>query len=152
MVLSSHQTETTMILSDQNRQTLLVDLHRLISEQAKLTITAIMDHPDHDRSIYPPDTSLSDDEKRALMRMNHDEATKSALEKVLQDFTAKIFFRFFNIIDRTLLPDSRSGAWSPVTLADLPEGYNQNLAYLHDHFLETYWDWKEKFAAQSQAE
>ena len=132
-----------MILSDQNRQTLLVDLHRLIAEQAKQAISTILEHPNVDRSIYPPDTSLSEEEKQALAGINDDPALSSALTKVFKDYTAKVFFRFFNVIDRTLLPDPQSGTWSPVTLVDLPEGYDQNLEYLHDHFLETYWDWKE---------
>ncbi len=139
-----------MILSDQNRQTLLVDLHRIIAEQAKQAISAISQHPDVDRSIYPPDTSLSEGEKQALANINYDPTLNSALTKVLKDYTAKVFFRFFNMIDRTTLPDTHSGAWSPVTIVDLPEGYDQNLEYLHDHFLETYWDWKEKFQSQNQ--
>jgi len=139
-----------MILSDQNRQTLLIDLHRLIHDQASQAMSTIMEHPDNDRSIYPPDTSLTEEEKQALSQLDHDTHLKSALSKVFQDNTAKVFFRFFNIIDRTLLPDGRSGGWSAVTIADLPEGYDQNLVYLHDHFLETYWDWKEKFVPQGQ--
>ena len=127
-----------------------MDLHRIIDEQAKQAISTILQHPDIDRSIYPPDTSLSDEEKQALANINHDSALNSALTKVFKDYTAKVFFRFFNIIDSILLPDALSGAWSPVTLVDLPEGYNQNLEYLHDHFLETYWDWKEKFQTQKQ--
>jgi hypothetical protein len=139
-----------MILSDQNRQTLLIELHRLIAEQSINMVTTIMEHPDDDRSIYPPDTSLNEDELQALCDLDHNPDLSNALNKVFKDFTAKVLFRFFNIIDQTRVPDQRSGDWSPITLADLPEGYNQKLEYLHDHFLETYWDWKELYQQQKQ--
>lgn len=139
-----------MILSEHNRQTLLVELHRIIAEQSDLMASTIMEHPEDDFSIYPPDTSLNEDELQALCDLNHDQELKNALTKVFKDYTAKVIFRFFNIIDQTTLPDPRSGKWSAVTIADLPEDYSQNLEYLHDHFLETYWDWKELFHAKSQ--
>ena len=134
-----------MILSEKNRQTLLIELHRLIAEQSIKMISTIMEHPDDDRSIYPPDTSLNEDELQALCDLNDNQELRSALNKVFKDYVAKVLFRFLNIIDQTKIPHPKSGEWTPVTIADLPEGYSQRLEYLHDHFLETYWDWKEKF-------
>ena len=88
-----------MTLSDQNRKTLLIELHRLIAEQSNRMISAIMEHPDDDRTIYPPDTSLNEDELQALCNLDHNQELKNALDKIFKDYTAKILFRFFNIIE-----------------------------------------------------
>ena len=138
-----------MQLSDQNRQTLLTDLHRIIEEQTHQTIQKIFDHPLEDRSIYPPDASKTDEEKQALAALTHDPLLQSALKKIFKDNTATVLFRFFSIIDRVGYPDPHSGTWSPVTLVDLPEDNEQDMGHLHDHFIETYWDWKEKYRQQS---
>lgn len=133
-----------MQLSDQNRQTLLTDLHRIIEEQTQQTIEKIFSHPLEDRSIYPPDVTKSTEEKQALAALPHDAHLQNALKKIFQDNTATVLFRFFSIIDRVGYPDPHYGKWSPVVLVDLPEDHHQEMGHLHDHFFETYWDWKEK--------
>lgn len=137
-----------MKLSRQNRQTLLIDLHRIIEEQTQLHVNKIMDQPAQDRSIYPPDATLSDPEKEALTQLNNDPHLKSALEKVFKDTTATVLFRFFSAIDRTSNPDPQAGKWSGVMLVDRPKDLKERVEYLHDHFFECYWDWKEKFEVQ----
>lgn len=134
-----------MNLSTQNRNTLLTDLHRIIEEQTRVTVQKIFEHPMEDRSIYPPDSSKSPQEHQALADLQHNPDLQSALTKVFEDNTATVLFRFFSIIDQVAEPDAHSGNWSPVILVDQPEDYNEPIEYLHDHFFETYWDWKEQY-------
>lgn len=137
-----------MQLSDQNRQTLMTDLHRIIEEQTNHAVAKIFETPLEDRSIYPPDVSKTPEEKQSLAALPADPNLRQALEKVFKDNTATVLFRFFSIIDRVGYPDPHSGTWSPVTLIDLPDDHEQDID-LHDSFFETYWDWKEKYKHQS---
>ncbi|MDH3711393.1 MAG: hypothetical protein OER04_15975 [Cyclobacteriaceae bacterium] len=137
-----------MQLSDQNRKTLLTDLHRIIQEQTHHAIEKIFDSPLEDRSIYPPDVSKTAEEMQILAELPDNPNLRSALEKVFKDNTATVLFRFFSIIDRVGYPDPHSGTWAPITMVDLPEQHEQDID-LHDNFFETYWDWKEKYRDQN---
>ncbi len=133
-----------MKILEQNRQTLMVDLHRLIEEQTHRTIEKIFDHPLEDRSIYPPDISKTDEEKQALSSLQFSDELKGALEKTFKDNTATVLFRLLSIMDGTGLPAPESGPWSKVMLVDKPEDHTRPAVTLHDLFFESYWDWKEK--------
>jgi hypothetical protein len=133
-----------MELSEENRKTLLLSVHKGIEESADEAATMILQGRLSQLINYPPNGGFVEQEKIALMQLKGDENLKSALRKVIASSVATAFFDFFNLLDGTADPDSEVGHWREVLLVDKPEDFDQYHEFLHDEFYETYWEWKEK--------
>jgi ribosomal protein L10 len=132
-----------MKLGNKNRAILLVNLHKLIEENAKSMVNAIFQKKINDLLTYPPGEGLTDSEQSELEKIPHNEILKNALQKVLAANTADVFFSFFNILDGTSDPEIDASQWTEVKLVDFQEKY-QETEFLHDHFYASYWDWCKK--------
>ena len=132
-----------MRLSDQNRTTLLIDLHRVIEEAAEeFSAKLLSGHADQLIS-YLPNGGLTDAEHRALNGLEDNEIARNALRKVFACNAARVIFDLLNVLDGTGDPDPDLGAWSGVVISDLPDDFDENQEFLHDAFYETYSKWGE---------
>ncbi len=132
-----------MKLSEENKKTLLVSIHKMIEEYANHTANDI-EHNRIERLInYPSNGGLTDVEKEEITKISGNSDLKSALRKVIASNTAEVFFSFLNIIDGTSDPEIEYGEWTEIMLVDFNEE-NEVDSMLHDDFYGTYWDWKEK--------
>ncbi len=129
-----------MKLSETNRKTLMLYLHKSIEECADQAATQINDGEASEMIVYPPNGGLTDEEQAALDNLKHNDILRNALRKVLADNASAVLFRFLNVIDGTGDPDT--GEWSDVILADRPDDFDEDQEFLHDAFFETYWDWR----------
>jgi hypothetical protein len=133
-----------MALSEENRKTLLISVHKDIEETANEIVNKINQGRLNQLLDYPPNGGFTEQEKAALIQLKGSEALKTALRKVIASSTASVLFDFFNLIDGTADPDPETGEWSEVMIVDKPEDFDEYQAFLHDEFYETYWDWKAK--------
>ena len=131
-----------MELSEENKKTLLLSVHKTIEEFAGHTANNLFHNRTNRLINYPPNGGLTEAEKEALSQLKENEVLKSALRKVIASNTAEVFFDFFNILDGTADPET--GKWSEVLLIDKPDDFDEYQEFLHDSFFETYRDWKEK--------
>lgn len=128
-------------LSVDNKQILLINIHKLIEEYAHQTANDIQYKRSNKLINYPPNGGLTEAEKEEIDKIGENEILKSALRKIMASNTADVFFSFFNFLDGTADPDFSSALWTGVSLVDSPE--NQDDAeMLHDDFYSTYWDWR----------
>jgi len=132
-----------MQLSDDNRKSLLLTLHKQIEEYANATTSTIFQGKQLSFT-YPPNGGLTEVEMQALEQLQGNEILMKALRKLLANTTAEVFFSFFNLIDGTTSPDVTTGKWSEVLLVDKPYDFEEDLPFLHDDFWETYWNWKDQ--------
>lgn len=141
-----------MKLSEQNRTTLLLHLHKTIEESANNTANDILAGRVNHIIDYPQNGGLNETEKRALNELKGNEEIRNALRKLFASNCASVLFDFFNIIDGTGDPDPRTGNWEEVMIVDMPENFDEHIEFLHDHFYDTYWKWKEKRKANFSLE
>lgn len=130
-----------MQLSDNNRNSLLLTLHKQIEEQADATARAVF-HGTQLSMTYPPNGGLTATEEQALAQLQGNEQVMTALRKLLASNSADVFFSFFNVIDGTASPDVEAEKWTEVLLVDKPDDYEEDVQFLHDDFYSTYWNWK----------
>jgi hypothetical protein len=131
-----------MQLSDNNRNALLLSLHKLIEEYADTQAKSIFQGEKSSVS-YPPNGGLSEAEEQALKQLQGNELLMTALRKLFASNSAGVFFSFFSVIDGVAEPDVDDGNWSEVLLIDKPEDFEDDVQFLHDEFLSTYWDWRD---------
>lgn len=132
-----------MPLSESNRYTLLLEVHRLIEEGAAYTAQQLLEGNGDEVISYPPNGGLSEDESNALKALKGNDVLESALRKVVASATADGFFSFFSIVDGVTDPDPQLGEWTEVRLSDAGEDREDSEEFLHDSFYESYWKWKE---------
>jgi hypothetical protein len=133
-----------MKLSEENRSTLFIYLHQLIEESANTTTNHIFHGRLNQLINYPPNGGLTENEIKAIEELKGNENLKLALRKLFASNTSDVFFDFLNVIDGTSNPGPGAGEWSEVILMDKPEDFDDDIELLHDHFYESYWDWKRK--------
>lgn len=133
-----------MQLSEQNRNTLMMHLHKCIEEQANHAANNILHGRSGQLTSYPPNGGFTPEEKEALTSLVGNEPLKSALRKAIASSSANVLFDLFNILDGTGNPDPGTGAWSEVMVVDVPEDFDEDMDMLHDHFFESYWLWRKK--------
>ena len=133
-----------MPLSDENRQTLLISVHKSIEE----SVNADANHIFHGRLNhligYPSNGGFTAEELKALEELKEKQTLRSALRKVFASSAASAFFEFFSIVDGVADPDSGTGPWTGVKIEDLSLDGEEQEPLLHDEFYATYWDWKLK--------
>ena len=133
-----------MKLSEQNRTTLLTQLHKSIEDSANIIANNINDGQTSDLINYPPNGGLTEEEMNSLKSLAGNEVLRNTLRKVLASNSATVIFELFNIIDGTSDPDPEIGEWSEVMLVDQPDDFDDYSEFLHDNFYETYWNWRKK--------
>jgi hypothetical protein len=130
------------MLSEENKRTLLIQLHKSIEETANNTANLIYNGSFSQLINYPPNGGLTQEELLALEQLKSQGTLKTALRKVFASTTSDVFFELFNIIDGTSDPDSGLGEWSEVMIVDKPEDFDEDIEFFHDDFYGSYWDWK----------
>jgi hypothetical protein len=133
-----------MQLSQENRNTLLINLHKSIEENSDATANHVFHGRFNQLINYPPNGGLTEDELRAIDQLKGNEQLKSALRKLFASSASDVLFDLFNVTDGTSDPDPGTGEWSEVMIVDKPEDFDDHYEFLHDDFYATYWDWKEK--------
>lgn len=133
-----------MQLSEENKLTLLINLHKSIEEAANRTANHIFQGRSNQLINYPPNGGLTENEISEIESLKGNEALKTALRKLFASTTSDVLFDLFNIIDGTADPDPGTGEWSEVIIVDKPEDYDNDVEFLHDDFYGSYWDWKSK--------
>lgn len=128
-------------LSDYNKKTLLVQLHKDIDE-ISTKIAKNLSKGKCDDIIYPPapNAQLSEEEKAAVKKIKNIPGIESALKKIIRDSHSYPLFNLFNFIDGT--GDPAGDKWTGVSLLDLNIDDDEGKEFLHDGFFETYWDYK----------
>ncbi len=129
----------SMQLSDSNRRVLLLALHHLIEQYAAGSAADLL-RGNASQLDYPPNGGFTEAESQALTALAGKPAFESAVRKVLANCAAGVVFDLLNLLDGTSEP--AHGAWSGVALVDKPAG-DENTAFLHDDFLDTYWEWRD---------
>jgi hypothetical protein len=133
-----------MQLSEENKTTLLINVHKSIEESVNTTANDIYEGRVNSLLTYPPNRGLTVEEIDVLNTLKGNAALKSALRKVLASTTADVFFSFLNIVDGTADPDPGTGDWSEVMLIDKPENFEEDVMFLHDEFYSSYSDWNKR--------
>src|SRR4051794_16554328 len=110
-----------MPLSEHNKTTLLVSVHKWIDESANASANHIFNGRFNQLINYPPNGGLTKEELNVLELLKGNDQLKSALRKVFASSTSDVFFQFFNVIDGTSDPDPGTGEWSEVILVDKSE-------------------------------
>ena len=148
---------------DDVQQTLMVELHRLISKSATRAAAKLgADHPFvpfRDRGdlagspdtlvspvaaivSYPPsngkNSPLSRDEHEALARMELSPAGRTALEKLIADAAAEVIFDLLCMVDGVGDPEvAPVKNWVGADLGARRSDEDREM--LHDAFFESYW-------------
>jgi hypothetical protein len=125
------------VLTPDQLQALMIEVHREIEGHARLTVNTLMPTGRLGAMDYPPNGGLTDEERTALSGLASDPAIVSGLRKVIAASTGSFVFRLLNLVDGTADPLNFSGDWGCV---ELVEGEGDQM--LHEHFFETYWDWR----------
>ncbi len=131
-----------MKLSDNNRKTLMLNLHQKIEEYAEQTSDNLDVGKTENLLVYPPNCGLTENEILSLEKLQSDPNLKSALRKILADNSAGVLFDLMNLVDGTTEPDDNLGEWTEIAFVDKTESIEENAEMLHDNFFATYWDWK----------
>jgi hypothetical protein len=130
------------VLTDAQREALLVEVHRAIEEaatQAAEVIAGIGAVQDLD---YPPNGGLTETEASSLRAGARGVEAVAALRKIVADAAATPLFKLFALIDGVADPEHWDGEWSPIELSDAAEDADQPM--LHDALFESYWAWVER--------
>ena len=122
----------------------MMHLHKSIEEQANHAANHILHGRPEQLILYPPNGGLTTEEMQAIGSLAGNETLRDALRKAIASSTADVLFGLLNIIDGTGDPDPGLGKWSEVMLTDVPEDFDEDLEFLHDHFYETYWAWRRR--------
>lgn len=133
-----------MNLSEKNRTTLLTHLHKTIEEAANYLANQINNGQTNELINYPPNGGLTEQEKKSLEQLASNDILRDALRKLFASNSAAVIFELFSVIDGTGDPDTKAGEWSGAMLTDMPEDFDEYVEFLHDHFYETYWLWRNK--------
>jgi hypothetical protein len=133
-----------MPLSEENRKTLLINLHKWIEESANTSANHIFHGRFNQLINYPPNGGLTKEEVKVLVELNGKDNLKSALRKIFASTTADVFFEFLNVVDGTSDPDLGTGEWYQVSIVDKSDDNDKDMEFLHDDFYGSYWDWKGK--------
>jgi hypothetical protein len=129
-----------MTLSEENKNSLLVSLHKMIEESANYSVNDIQHNRAQQLINYPPNGGFTANELAELNKLAGNAVLRSALRKVIANASADVVFGLFNQIDGTSDPDIEVGEWSEVMLVDYSDEYEPE-SMLHDEFYDTYWDW-----------
>ncbi|MCC8358910.1 hypothetical protein [Salinimicrobium sediminilitoris] len=132
-----------MMLSEHNRNTLMLFLQQKIEEKAENIVDQLEKGEMTDSLTYPPNGGLTEEENLSLQNLKNDPTFKSALRKILADNSAGVLFELLNIIDGTTDPDEELGEWTEISLVDKTDEIAENAEMLHDELYSKYWDWKE---------
>jgi hypothetical protein len=132
-----------MKLSEENKMSLLVSIHKLIEINSDYSADSIENNTLDQLINYPPNGGQTESEKLELSKLEGNTLLKSALRIVMASNVSDVFFGFLNILDGTSDPLIEYEKWSEVMLIDFSEQKEVD-SMLHDDFFGTYWDWKEK--------
>ena len=122
-------------ISDKALDILLVELHTQIVQSAISTI-ATLDDP---QISYPPNGSLTSDERNALASLSLSATGASALTKLLADSTASAIFNWFCVIDAVADPSiNHEEPWLGACFGNMEDDNNSSM--LHDMLYGTWWD------------
>lgn len=122
-------------ISDKDLGTLLVELHAQIVQSAISTVAALNDP----QISYPPNGSLTSDERNALASLSLSIAGASALRKLLADSTTSAIFNWFCVIDAVADPlRNHEEPWLGVRFGNMEDDNGSSM--LHDMFYSTWWD------------
>jgi hypothetical protein len=132
-----------MQLSDNNRNALLLSLHKLIEEYADAGASSIF-QGEQPYVSYPPNGGLTEAEEQSLKQLQGNEQLMAALRKLFASNSAGVLFSFFSLIDGVADPDINEEDWTGVLLIDKPEDFDEDVPFLHDELSATYWNWKDK--------
>ena len=132
-----------MQLSEDNRNTLMVSIHKIIDGQADKTANRLAEADLDNLLIYPPKAGFTNEEEQALMRLRNDNNLRSAFRKILAHHSANVVLDFLELIDGTVDPEDELGEWSGVAIVDLNEDVEENEKLLHEGFITSFREWKE---------
>jgi hypothetical protein len=141
----------------------LLEVHRYIDEAADRAIQALERLPPtrtptkpgdkfariHEMRegttlAYPPndEARLTDEELRALVRLQLPPAARSGLRKVLRAAASAPLFQLFCLLDAVGDPALTSvDLWLPVNLSRRKEGDSREM--MHDEFTDSFWKYHE---------
>ena len=132
----------SMSLSEENKLTLLLNVHRVIEERASAATNNLHEGRHNALINYPPNGGLTTSEKEALEVFRSNETLRSAVRKIVASSIADAFFDHFNIVDGTSDPKPETSGWTGVAIIDRLEHEEEELDFLHDEFFSSYWNWK----------
>ena len=132
-----------MQLSEENKKTILIHLHKSIEVASNTTANHIFHGRSNKLINYPPNGGLTENEIKAIEDLKGNEDLKSALRKLFASTTSDVLFDFFNLVDGTSDPDPGGAEWREIMIVDKPEDFEDDVEFFHDDFYGSYWDWKE---------
>jgi hypothetical protein len=136
------------MMSDKQRNALLIELHKAIEESATRTADALrpgqigdLFHPSFGGSAlgYPPNSGVTDAEREAVDGIAASPEAVSALRKIVANAIADAFHEFFALIDAVADPADYDDFWPPIELREAEDSED-----LHVLWLEGYWLWRER--------
>jgi hypothetical protein len=115
------------------RDAMFRELHGAIRETAEVTVRQLRDKTPE--LNYPPNATLTADERAALAALASSPAACSGLTKLIANAASYPLFHLFSLIDGVTDPANAPG-WRGLHLA---EGTREPEPMLHDELYESYW-------------
>ena len=132
-----------MKLSQENMDTLMIELNRIIENAADSTAENIYNGCIVSNLAYPPNNGFTDEELTAIEKLQNNPFLKSALRKIIADTCAISLFDFLNLIDGTSDPERNNWTGDGICLVDRNDSFEESDEMLHDSLFDKYCDWRE---------
>ena len=130
-----------MMISEQQKLALFLDIHRAIEEAASEALAQAAS-PTEFSIAYPPNGGLSEEEMFVLGNLPFSPVLESALRKIIADAASYPIFRLFSLLDGVSDPYEYKEFWPGLTLSPSDEEEVTEDSLLHDDFFGTYWNWR----------
>ena len=127
------------MLTEKQRDALLLELHRAIEESADDAAQSLRPGGEPRQPYYPPNGGLTDAEHNALAGLLATEDAVSGIRKVVANAAAGPLWTLFSLIDATADPTDYEEFWPPFELVESEDGER-----LEAPWLDAYWLWREK--------
>jgi hypothetical protein len=127
------------------QKVLLAEIHKSIEEVATFTIEMLGNSSQDIDLTYPPNNTLTPEEKIAIQGLVLPDAARSALKKIILDTASVPIFRLFSLMDGVTDPETDEiEVWLGLTFCpkSVDEETEDNDLMLHDKLFESYWEYK----------
>jgi hypothetical protein len=133
------------MISEEIQKVLLTEIHKSIEEAATYTVKVLGNSSQDIALAYPPNNTLTPEEKTAIQGLVLHDAARSALKKIILDATSVPIFHLFSLMDGVTDPETEEiEVWPGVAFCPKSgdEETEDDGLMLHDNLFESYWEYK----------
>ncbi|KAA0544645.1 hypothetical protein FZW96_19750 [Bacillus sp. BGMRC 2118] len=118
-------------------------MHEIIKKNSEIRDKLL--NPSNEVIVWD-EFQLNEDEQLALKKINFDEITLTAIEKILRDSILGAFHTAFSLLDAVGDPEliEVEDVWLGLRLIEPKENEDEDYSFLHDEVYSSYWSWLEQ--------